>query len=128
MPSRSPICVRYSMSRASVPPAKAPPGRRYARAPIRLSVLSPRSTSAASAPTRSAIPASSFVNVIDNAEGVHAVLHELRRLDLHPLDPFGERPEQLLDATAIVVRPNPDDDPVRVRDAGDRTPETQVLR
>ena len=61
-------------------------------------------------------------------KGVDAVLHELRRLDAHPLDPVGERPEQLLDAAAVAVGPDPDDDPVRLRERGDRVAEPQVLR
>ena len=60
-------------------------------------------------------------------EGVHAVLHELRRLDAHPLDPVGEGAEQLLDAVAVAVGPDPDDDPVRLRERRDRVAEPQVL-
>ena len=60
-------------------------------------------------------------------ERVHAVLDELRRLDAHPLDAVGERPEQLLDRGAVAVGSCPDDDPVRVLERRDRGAEPQVL-
>ena len=118
-----------SMSRASVPPANAAPGLRYARGPIRLSVLRPRSTSAASAPTRSR-DAGELVRERNGQgeEGVDAVLHELRRLDTHPFDAIREGSEQLFDPPAVALRPDADDDPVRSRERRDRVSEPEVLR
>ena len=55
-------------SLASVPPAKAAPGCRYAPLPMRKSLFSPRSTSAASAPTCSQIRESSLINATDVAK------------------------------------------------------------
>ncbi len=55
------------MSRASVPPANASPGARYARGPIRRSLFRPRETSAASAPTDSQIAATSLMKATEVA-------------------------------------------------------------
>ena len=60
-------------------------------------------------------------------ERVHAVLDELRRLDVHPFDSVRERAEQLLDSLAVAVRPNADDDSLRLRERRDRVPEPEVL-
>ena len=65
--TRFPSCRRKTTSRASVPPANAAPGPRYALGPIRLSVFKPRSTSRASAPACSQSVASSLMNVTDVA-------------------------------------------------------------
>src|ERR1035441_4806015 len=61
----APTMFRKVISLASVPPANAPPGDRYAFGPIRTSVLRPRSTSLASAPTSSQIEAISLANGTD---------------------------------------------------------------